>query len=124
MLPENFYNFLNPTGGVDRELAPGVHASVYTGEHAQVSIVRAQPNTEGKLHHHPQEQWTFCIEGGGTRFQGDVVVQVSAGDFWRTPSDVPHTVKAGPDGIKVIDVFAPPREAYKDPGTGFGTGDS
>lgn len=121
MRRENFFNFNDLSGGVERELAPGVTATVITGEHAQVSIVRIEPDTEGTLHHHPEEQWGFCLEGAGKRFQADEWVPVSAGDFWRTPGNVPHTVKAGPDGMKVIDVFAPPRKAYEKAGSGFGT---
>jgi hypothetical protein len=34
---------------------------------------------------------------------------------------VPHTMQAGSEGLVVIDVFAPPREEYKKPGSGFGT---
>jgi hypothetical protein len=33
---------------------------------------------------------------------------------------VPHTLRAGPDGARVLDIFAPPRPEYKKPGQGFG----
>jgi hypothetical protein len=33
---------------------------------------------------------------------------------------VPHTIRAGAEGAKVLDVFSPPREEYKKAGSGFG----
>ncbi len=52
--------------------------------------------------------------------RGDEVA-VEKGDFWRTPGNVPHTMKAGPEGAVVLDVFSPPRDEYRKPGAGFGT---
>ncbi|MEL6283206.1 MAG: cupin domain-containing protein [Pseudomonadota bacterium] len=121
---ENFFNLAERGRGVERELAPGITATVYPGEHAMVSIVRFEPNTRGTLHHHPEEQWGFCQEGSGKRIQGDLTVDVGPGDFWRTPGDVPHTMEAGADGLVVVDVFAPPRKAYEKAGSGFGTEDA
>jgi hypothetical protein len=34
---------------------------------------------------------------------------------------VPHTMRAGPDGARVLDIFSPPRPEYKKAGSGFGT---
>ena len=120
MKPENFFNIDALEGGIDRELAPGITTTIYPGEQAMISVVRMEPGAEGTLHHHPEEQWGLCLKGSGTRLQGDERVEVARGDFWRTPGDVPHTIKAGPDGMTVIDVFAPPRKAYTKPGSGFG----
>lgn len=115
-----FFNIDKTEGGTPRELAPGITTTVFPGEHAMLSVVRIAPNTRGKLHHHPEEQWGYCIAGSGTRIQGELEVPVKAGDFWRTPGDMPHTMESGADGLVVMDVFAPPREAYKTPGRGFG----
>ena len=84
-----------------------------------LSIVTIAPNTKGTLHHHPEEQWGVCLEGSLTRIQDGAETEVKVGDFWRTPPNVPHTVIGGPDGAVVLDVFAPPREAYTKPGSGF-----
>lgn len=116
----HFFNIDRADGGIPRELAPGITTTVFPGEHAMISIVRFAPNSRGTLHHHPEEQWGFCISGSGTRVQGDTEVSVAAGDFWRTPGGTPHTMESGDDGMVVMDVFAPPREAYKQAGSGFG----
>jgi len=102
-------------------LAEGVSTTVYPGDQAMVSIVRFESHSKGMMHHHPEEQWGYCIKGSGIRFQGDEAVEISKGDFWRTPGDVPHTMHAGADGLVVFDVFAPPRKAYEKPGSGFET---
>lgn len=122
MRPENFFSIDDAQGGNPRELAPGITTTIYTGDHAMLSIVRFQPGARGVLHHHPEEQWGYCIAGSGRRLQGEDVVAVRPGDFWRTPGDMPHTMEAGPEGMTVMDVFAPPRAAYTAPGRGFGTG--
>lgn len=119
MKSEFFFNIEALEGGIPRDLAPGVTATVFPGDQAMISVVRFERNACGILHHHPEEQWGYCVSGSGLRTQGDETVSVSAGDFWRTPGNMPHTMKAGPDGLVVLDVFAPPRKAYTQPGSGF-----
>ena len=121
MAAENFFNIEGSDGGVHRELAPGITTTVYTGDHAQISVVRFEPGAKGTLHHRPEEQWPHCLSGSGTRWQGDDEVAVKAGDFWRTPGEVPHTMQAGAEGMVVMDIFAPPRKAYEKAGKGFAT---
>lgn len=121
MQEQLFFNIDSAEGGVHRELAPGITTTVYTGEHAQISIVRFEAGARGTLHHHPEEQWGHCLSGGGVRYQGDAEVAVKPGDFWRTPGDLPHTMQAGEEGMVVMDIFAPPRKAYEKPGSGFAT---
>ncbi len=121
---ENFFSIHDTDTGIPRDLADGLHARVYPGEQAMISIVRIGPNKEGQVHSHPQEQWGFCIQGSGERMQGGKVIAVKAGDFWRTPGGVEHGFRAGPDGAVVYDVFAPIRSDHLQPGRGFGTSGS
>lgn len=107
-------------GGIARQLAEGVSTTIFPGEQAMVSVVRVEPNAEGTLHHHPEEQWGMLISGSATRVQGDGSFEIVPGSLWRTPGNVPHTIKAGPEGAVILDIFAPPREAYLKPGAGFG----
>ncbi len=121
MNAKNFFNINDPEGGIARNLAPGINTTVFPGDQAMISVVRLEPESRGVLHHHPEEQWGYCVSGSGTRFQGDEAVTVSTGDFWRTPGNLPHTIEAGEKGMVVIDVFAPPRQEYTRPGDGFAT---
>lgn len=116
-----FHNIDDSTDALVRQLADGLSAQIYPGDEAMISIVTAEPSASGQLHQHPEEQWGLCLEGSGIRVQGDQEIPFSKGDFWRTPSGVPHTMRAGSDGCRVLDIFAPPRDEYRKPGSGFGT---
>ncbi len=119
-MAENFFNVDNMEQGIQRVLAEGMETRVFPGEQAMISIVRIDPNKTGNAHSHPEEQWGFLFRGSGVRTQGGTEHEVSEGDFWRSPGNVEHSFRAGPDGAVVFDVFAPPREDYKKPGEGFG----
>jgi unsaturated pyranuronate lyase len=119
MRAENFFNINDMQAGIPRELGPGITTNIYPGDQAMISIVRLEPNASGTLHQHPQEQWGVCLEGSGTRTQGDQEVNVAKGDFWRTPGNMKHTIVSGADGLVVLDVFAPPRREYEKAGSGF-----
>ncbi len=114
-----FHNIDDKSEGLFRELGEGLTARIFAGEQAMLSVVNIEPGCSGTLHHHPEEQWGLLLEGSAIRVQGDVEIPVKKGDFWRTPSDVPHTMRAGPEGARVLDIFSPPRPEYKKPGKGF-----
>lgn len=84
-----------------------------------LSIVTIATGAAGEIHHHPEEQWGVLLEGSAVRIQGGEEIAVRKGDFWRTPGGVPHTMRAGPDGARVLDIFSPPRAEYRVPGKGF-----
>lgn len=108
-------------GGIVRKLAEGMSTTIFPGEKAMLSVVRLEPGAMGTMHHHPEEQWGVMLEGSATRYQGDTQFQIVEGDIWRTPPNAPHTMKAGPDGAVVLDIFAPIRSDYLKPGEGFGS---
>ena len=116
---ENFFNIDALETGILRDLAEGMSTRIFPGDQAMISIVRIEPHKAGNIHRHPQEQWGFCVRGSGTRIQGGEEITVAAGDFWRTPGEVEHGFVAGADGAVIFDVFAPPRDEYTKPGSGF-----
>jgi quercetin dioxygenase-like cupin family protein len=116
---EEFHNVHDESQGLARELAPGVTTRIFPGEQAMLSVVTIAPHGAGTLHSHPEEQWGMLLEGSAVRIQGGEEIAVSKGDFWRTPGGIEHTMRAGPEGCKVLDIFAPPREAYRKAGQGF-----
>jgi quercetin dioxygenase-like cupin family protein len=117
---DEFHNLHDEAGGLARELGPGVTTRIFPGDRAMLSVVTIAPNTAGTLHDHPEEQWGVLLEGSAVRIQGGEEIAVRKGDFWRTPGGVPHTMRAGPEGCRVLDIFAPPRDAYRKAGKGFG----
>ena len=86
-----------------------------------LSLVRCEADAAGRIHSHREEQWGMCLEGSGVRIQDGIDVPFKKGDFWRTPGGVEHGIRVGPDGATVLDIFAPPREEYSKPGSGFGS---
>ena len=116
---DTFFNFADLSAGVARKLAPGIDTRIFAGEHAMLSVVSFELGSVGSIHSHAEEQWGVLLEGSGIRIQDGAEVHVGLGDFWRTPAHVEHGFKAGPDGAKVLDIFAPPREAYRRAGSGF-----
>lgn len=116
---DTFFNFADLSEGIARTLAHGIETRVFPGEQAMFSVVSFEPGSEGSIHSHPEEQWGVLLEGSGTRIQDGDDVPVGPGDFWRTPCGVEHGFRAGSEGAKVLDVFAPPREAYRKTGSGF-----
>lgn len=124
MSREHFFNIHDLKGGLDRNLAPGIDTTIFCGDQAMISVVRLGPGTKGQIHSHPEEQWGICQSGSGVRVQDGARIPVKAGDFWLTPGDVPHGIEAGEDGLVVMDLFAPPRDAYRKAGAGFAGSDT
>jgi len=122
-MTQTFFDLATLQGGIERQLAEGMTATVFPGDQAMVSIVDMAPNAKGRIHAHPQEQWGVMLEGSGVRIQDGERIPVKKGHFWRSPGGVAHGFEAGPDGARVLDVFAPPREEYKTAGAGFGEAD-
>ena len=107
-------------GGIPRQLAEGLSARVFPGEHLMLSVVDIAPGSVSPVHAHPNEQWGVCLEGEWVRIQDGVEHHVRAGDFWQTPPNVPHGGRALPDKRAVVlDIFSPPREEYKKAGSGY-----
>ncbi len=120
MTTENFFNIDDPEQGIFRQLAEGISTRIFPGDQAMLSFVKCEPDSAGSIHSHPQEQWGFCLDGDGIRIQDGVEVAFEKGDFWRTPGGVEHGIRVGSEGATVLDIFAPPREEYKEAGSGFG----
>jgi quercetin dioxygenase-like cupin family protein len=118
--PKWVFNLHNETQGIPRKLADGISARIFLGEQAMLSVVRIDPNSQGKLHSHPEEQWGVLLEGECVRIQCDQEIAVNEGDFWHTPGNVVHGIRTGAVGALVLDIFSPPRQDYKKAGEGFG----
>jgi quercetin dioxygenase-like cupin family protein len=118
--PNWVFNLHDQTQGIARKLADGITTRIFPGDQAMISVVRIEPHSQGTPHSHPQEQWGVLLEGALVRIQDGEEVAVTAGDFWRTPGGIEHSVRTGDQGAVVLDVFAPPRDEYRKAGTGFG----
>lgn len=111
-----FLFILNDTAqGVHHVLPSGVALRVFFGEHVMLSVVDMGAEKYAPPHSHAEEQWGLCLEGSAVRIQGGEEFAVGPGDFWYTPGNMPHAIRSGPNGIRILDIFGPPREKYKIP---------
>ena len=94
-------------------LVEGVMARAVEGERLSLAVVELEPNAVSPAHHHDNEQLGFVIAGSIVMRIGNEEQELSPGDTYTIPSNVPHDAVAGPDGATVVDVFAPPREDWK-----------
>lgn len=81
------------------------------GQETTLAVVELDPDALVPEHRHPSEQLGIVIEGSVSFRVGHETQELGPGGTWNIPSDVPHEVKAGPEGAVVIDVFSPTRQA-------------
>jgi quercetin dioxygenase-like cupin family protein len=81
------------------------------GQQTTLALVELEPSALVPEHRHVSEQLGLVIRGSVSFRVGDEETELGPGGTWNIPSDVPHEVRAGPDGAVVIDVFSPTRES-------------
>ena len=90
-------------------LRAGVTARAVTGDRVTLAVVDLEPNALVPEHKHENEQLGMVISGTITMRVGSDKLELSAGDTYAIPSNVPHEALAGEEGSTVVDVFAPVR---------------
>ncbi len=103
---------LSPSEGL--ELAPGVRMAPLFGEAAMLNLIDLEPGAAVPLHSHPHEQLGIVL-------RGELVLEVDGeehrlgpDDAYQLPGDTPHAAWAGPAGCRVLDLFQPVREDYRE----------
>jgi quercetin dioxygenase-like cupin family protein len=82
------------------------------GEASTLAVVELGPGAVVPEHQHPNEQLGLVIRGTLEFRVGRETRELRPGATWCIPSDVPHEVRAGPEGAVVVDVFAPVRSDW------------
>ncbi len=90
----------------------GVVAREIRGEQTTMAVVELDPKSVVPEHHHVSEQLGLVIRGSVAFRVRDETRELGPGATWSVPSDVPHEVRAGPEGAVVLDVFSPPRHDW------------
>ncbi len=90
-----------------------VRARLVDGDECSLAVVELDPDSVVAEHSHPNEQLGVVVSGAVTFRVGDEKRALAPGGTWRIPPNVPHEVRAGPDGAVVVDVFAPPRTDWR-----------
>jgi quercetin dioxygenase-like cupin family protein len=87
----------------------GVAARAVHGDQSTLAVVELDPGSLVPEHHHGNEQLGLVISGAVTFRVGAETRELGPGGTWTIPGNVPHEVRAGPEGAVVVDVFAPAR---------------
>lgn len=116
----NKWYFKSRMEGTERKLDDGVITRLFSGKNVMLSWAEIEPHAITTVHSHPEEQWGILLEGDCVRVQGDEEIAMQPGDFWCTPGNMPHGVRTGASGAKILDIFSPPRGSYQQPGEGLG----
>jgi quercetin dioxygenase-like cupin family protein len=91
----------------------GILGRALHGDELTLGLVELEPGIHLPEHQHPNEQLGMVLTGSITFTVGDETRELGPGGTWRIPGGRPHTADVGPEGAVVIDVFAPPREDWK-----------
>ena len=88
---------------------PGLIARALHGAEATLAQIELEPGVDVPEHAHVNEQ-IGILTGGSLTFRiGDEEQDLRPGATWIIPAHTPHSVRSGPDGATLIELFAPPR---------------
>jgi len=112
---ENLY-FIDPSKCPKFVQRKGLETTVLTGLHGEkmMMVLNATlPKNRVPTHSHPHEQIGMVYRGKALLRVGNEERIVSKGDFYRIPSNVPHSdVTIGNEPFIMLDIFHPVREDF------------
>jgi len=77
-----------------------------TGYNIVTVVAEIAPNTFAGRHTHPGVDTGYVLEGEGVfSMEGQSDRTLKPGDSYAVPAGVPHDVKAGPNGFKLMAVY-------------------
>jgi len=91
----------------------GVLARTVNGERLSIGFVDIDPNVQVPEHRHENEQVGFVLRGSVTMVVNSQSRELRVGETYTIASQLPHSAKAGADGVSVVDVFAPVRKDWE-----------
>lgn len=94
-------------------LVAGISGRYAHGQQASFGVVDIEKGSVLPTHHHMHEQITYILEGELEMTIDGQTVLLTPGSYFVIPSNAPHSAIAH-SHCKVIDVFSPVREEYKD----------
>ena len=96
------------------ELAPGVRARPLFGEGAMLNLIEFEPGAKVGAHDHPHEQLGLVLAGELVLEIDGVDHTLGPGDAYRVAGGVEHAAWSVGPGCRVLDVFHPVREDYRE----------
>jgi len=96
-----------------RQIWDGVLARAVHGERVTLGVIELEAGVELPEHRHANEQLGLVLRGTLTLVVAGESRALGPGELWRIPANVPHSGRAGAEGVIAIDVFGPPREDWQ-----------
>lgn len=90
---------------------PGLERRTFDAIGATVNEYRFQPGARFPVHSHPQEQITLVEEGEIELTVRDEVTRLDAGGWSIVGGDVPHGIRAGEGGARIVAIIVPRRSS-------------
>jgi quercetin dioxygenase-like cupin family protein len=76
------------------------------GYHIVTVIAEIAPNVTAGRHTHPGVDTGYVLDGTGTLIvEGKPDQALKAGDSYAVPAGIPHDVKSGPNGFKIMAAY-------------------
>ena len=91
----------------------GVFLRPVTGENLMMSFVFMEPNSVAPEHSHAEEQMGTIIDGEYEFEMNGEKRMCRKGDVYFVPPNVPHAARTFDKSCLALDVFNPPRAAFK-----------
>jgi quercetin dioxygenase-like cupin family protein len=96
------------------ELVPGSDSHLVFGERVMVSFLTMSANSFFPPHRHEAEQLMIVLEGYCDEIIEGKLYRVNPGDVILLPSNIEHGAYLREVDCRVIDIFSPPREDFKE----------
>jgi unsaturated pyranuronate lyase len=96
------------------ELVPGVRMQPLFGEGAMLNLLEFDPNSGVPEHDHSHEQLGMVVEGELVLRIDGVDHRLRAGHAYQISGGVPHAAWTEGGHCRVLDVFHPVREDYRE----------
>ena len=91
------------------ELGPGSKSHIVSAERLTASFVTAEPNIYFASHRHEPEQIAIITGGACDYIVDGKLYHLEEGDVLIVPSNVEHGNYISDRGLRMIEVFSPPR---------------
>jgi len=95
-----------------QQIWPGLIGRSVQGDSATLSAIELDPGIDVPEHSHVNEQ-IGILTGGSITFRiGGEEQELAPGATWIIPAHVPQSVRSGPHGATLIELFAPRRDDW------------
>lgn len=98
----------------EREIVPGFHGRFVHSDTMTFAYWRIEKDALIPTHSHPHEQVVNMLSGQLELIVDGTAHTLKAGDVFTIPGHVTHSAR-GLTGCRVLDVFSPVREDYRNP---------